>query len=304
MANNPLMEALMAAGLIKGGGNAGNPTGNPASTLPMPTFQQGNDGTITKTMPSGTPYAVTKDDARYGRVSQEAAAAQQQAGGMPGMAQQMQMNPGSGGYGHEVARPTGEQALAGLISSIQAYRKDNPMQQPFPAGTPTLQTRQFEEQQKQNVFENQLSAARESRISSGGGSGGSAPKKLNATQTKNDLLGAMTPFVKQNATSGKSYSDTVNMLWDNMDESDRQSLSLSDVQSQVKRVYELNGIDIKGGSDASGIGSALFGGFGDSSGGGGNSPLFSGGTNTDPRIKAAAQNFSSPFMKWNLNTKQ
>ena len=89
------------------------------------------------------------------------------------------------------------------------------------------------------------------------------PKKLNATQTKNDLLGAMTPFVKQNATSGKSYSDTVNMLWDNMDESDRQSLSLSDVQSQVKRVYELNGIDIKGGSDASGIGSALFGGFGE-----------------------------------------
>ena len=101
----------------------------------------------------------------------------------------------------------------------------------------------------------------------------------------------MTPFVKQNATSGKSYSDTVNMLWDNMDESDRQSLSLSDVQSQVKRVYELNGIDIKGGSDASGIGSALFGGFGDSSGGGGNSPLFSGGTNTDPRIKAAAELF-------------
>lgn len=179
---------------------------------------------------------------------------------------------------------------------------------PFAPGTPTLAARQFTEQQDQNSIANRLNQAKYNlsvakASGSGGGSGGGGAPKLTQTQQKNDLLGSMTNYVKGEALAGTSYKEAVNALWDNMDEVDKQTLSLSDVQSQVKRIYELNGIDIKGGSDASGIGSALFGGFGDSSGGGGNSPLFSGGTNTDPRIKAAAQNFSSPFMKWNLNTK-
>lgn len=239
------MEALMAAGLIKGGGNAGNPNGNPASTLPMPTFQQGNDGTITKTMPSGTPYAVTKDDARYGRVSQEAAAAQQQSGGIPVMAQQMQMNPGSGGYGHEVARPTGEQALAGLISSIQAYRKDNPMQQPFPAGTPTLQTRQFEEQQKQNVFENQLnsakfslSASKGSGGSSSGGGGSSSGGGGTLTERKNRELNQLTPGILSRLTDGQSEEQIISALVSQQDNFD-YPLDINDITELVDNVYNV-----------------------------------------------------------------
>jgi len=67
-------------------------------------------------------------------------------------------------YGQEVARPTAEQALAGLINAIQSYRKDNPITLPFPAGTPTLAARQFAEQQKQNEISNQLSRQSQGRI--------------------------------------------------------------------------------------------------------------------------------------------
>jgi hypothetical protein len=62
-------------------------------------------------------------------------------------------------YGEEVARPTQEQALAGLINAIQSYRKDNPVELPFPAGTSTLAAQQFAEQQQQNAFGNQMNLA-------------------------------------------------------------------------------------------------------------------------------------------------
>ena len=171
---------------------------------------------------------------------------------------------------------------------------------PFAPGTPTLAARQFTEQQDQNSIANRLNQAKYNLSvanASGGGGGGGAPK-LTQTQIKNDLLGSMTTFVKERATAGTPYNDAVNEIWDNMDETDKQTLSLSDVQSQVKRIYELNGVDID--AVAGGGGEALYiPGFGPS----GEVPKM---PDQGEALKASDQvapNYNLPFIPFDPNLK-
>jgi hypothetical protein len=88
------------------------------------------------------------------------------------------------------SRQQGQGLTNQLIKSIEAYRRSNPLPQPFAAGTPTLARRQMNqendqfkqeydlalrkqaEDEKQNQIANQLSYARLADDGSGGGGGG------------------------------------------------------------------------------------------------------------------------------------
>lgn len=144
-------------------------------------------------------------------------------------------------YGQEVARPTQEQALAGLVNAIQSYRKDNPTQLPFPVGTPTLANRQFAEQQKQNEISNQLnqdqlalSAYKASR--SGSGSSGGSGGKLTATERKNQILNSLVPGIMNAKNSGTGLEQVTNELYGSIGELG-ESVSTKDIDDLVTRLY-------------------------------------------------------------------
>ena len=182
--------------------------------------------------------------------------------------------------------------LSQVINFISQNRQ--PLTVPFAPGTKTLQSRQFDESTKQNEIANQLSQAKFNLSTANADSGGSAPK-LTVTQQKNDLLGSMTNYVKEKALAGTSYNEAVNIIWDNMDEVDRQTLSLSDVQSQVKRIYELNGVDIEnmGSGNGNSTGNIFTDGSSGSSNIGSNMSNYSlPSVPYDPNLQG---NFASPF---------
>lgn len=144
-------------------------------------------------------------------------------------------------YGQEVARPTQEQALAGLVNAIQSYRKDNPVRLPFPAGTPTLASKQFTEQQKQNEITNQLnrdqlalSAYKASR--SGSGSSGGSGGKLTATERKNQILNSLVPGIMNAKNSGTALEQVTNELYGSIGELG-ESVSTKDIDDLVTRLY-------------------------------------------------------------------
>lgn len=144
-------------------------------------------------------------------------------------------------YGQEVARPTQEQALAGLVNAIQTYRENNPVQLPFPAGTPTLAARQFAEQQKQNEIANQLnqaqynlSAAREKRIAAGGG--GSGGGSLTSTERKNRILNSLVPGIMNAKNSGIPVDQVTSELYENIGELG-EAVSTKDIDDLVTRLY-------------------------------------------------------------------
>ena len=112
------------------------------------------------------------------------------------------------------------------------------MQQPFPAGTPTLQTRQFEEQQKQNIFENQLNSAKFSLSASKGSGGSSSGGGGTLTERKNRELNQLTPGILSRLTDGQSEEQIISALVSQQDNFD-YPLDINDITELVDNVYNV-----------------------------------------------------------------